>query len=108
MDVLQAINELSQTIIHFSGHGSDTDEIIFQNEAGETKAVSKDAIVQTMMASSGNIRLVFFNTCYSHNQARAVTQHVEKHSHSRHSGGYGMRDSLNRSHCILETSKYSR
>lgn len=77
MDVLQAINELNPTIVHFSGHGSDTDEIVFQDKDGNSKLVSKEAIVQTMMASSGDIRLVFFNTCYSHRQAEAVTKHVE-------------------------------
>lgn len=77
MDVLQAINELNPTIVHFSGHGSDTDQIVFQDTNGNAKLVSKEAIVQTMMASSIDIRLVFFNTCYSHNQAEAVTQHVE-------------------------------
>ncbi|WP_227512607.1 MULTISPECIES: hypothetical protein [Marinobacter] len=77
MDVLQAINELSPTIVHFSGHGSDSDEIVFQDANGNAKLVSKEAIVQTMMASSSNIRLVFFNTCYSYNQAESVIQHVE-------------------------------
>lgn len=33
--------------------------------------------MQTMMASAGNIRLSFFNTCYSRSQAEAVVQHVE-------------------------------
>lgn len=77
MDVLQAINELNPTIVHFSGHGSDSDEIVFQDANGNAKFVSKEAIVQTMMASSSDIRLVFFNTCYSYNQAKAVTLHVE-------------------------------
>lgn len=77
MDVLQAINELNPTVVHFSGHGSDTDEIVFQNPNGTTKLVSMEAIVQTMMATSDSIRLVFFNTCHSHNQAKAVTEHVE-------------------------------
>lgn len=77
MDVLQAINELNPTVIHFSGHGSPSDEIVFQDAEGKAKLVSKEAIVQTMMASSDNIRLVFFNTCYSHNQARSVVEHVE-------------------------------
>lgn len=77
MDILQAINELNPTIVHFSGHGSDSDEIVFQDANGNAKMVSKEAIVQTMMASSSDIRLVFFNTCYSYNQAEAVTQHVE-------------------------------
>jgi len=77
MDVLQAINEFKPTVVHFSGHGSGQDEIVFQDDAGNAKLVSKDAIVQLMKASSGDIRLVFFNTCYSHNQAQAITDHVE-------------------------------
>lgn len=76
-DVLQGINEFSPTVIHFSGHGSNADEIVFQDDTGKAKLVSKDAIVQMMKACSGNIRLVFFNTCYSQNQAQAVVHHVE-------------------------------
>lgn len=76
-DVLQAINEFDPTIVHFSGHGSDQDEIVFQDDHGKTKLVSKEAIVQTMIACSGSIRLVFFNTCYSNNQAEAVVKHVD-------------------------------
>lgn len=77
MDVLQAINEHNPSVVHFSGHGSSNDEIVFQDNKGKTKLVSKDAIVQTMMASSENLRLVFFNTCYSKNQAESVVEHVE-------------------------------
>lgn len=76
-DILQAINEYNPSIVHFSGHGSDRDEVIFQTSSGNSKPVSKEAIVQTMMASSEEIRLVFFNTCYSKNQAEAVVSHVE-------------------------------
>lgn len=77
LDVLQAINETNPSIIHFSGHGSDSDEIVFQNQNGKAKLVSKEAIVQTIMTSSDNIRLVFFNTCFSFGQAHAVVKHVD-------------------------------
>lgn len=77
LDLLQALNEHRPRIVHFSGHGSDQDEIVFQDNSGATKLVSKEAIVQTMAAASGEIRLVFFNTCYSRNQAEAVVQHVK-------------------------------
>ncbi|TGN03492.1 CHAT domain-containing protein [Leptospira dzoumogneensis] len=77
MDLLQAINEFSPTIVHFSGHGSNQDEIVFQDSNGNTKLVSKEALVQTMMASSETIRLVFFNTCYSRNQAESVVKYVD-------------------------------
>lgn len=76
-DVLQALNEHEPQIVHFSGHGSDEDEIVFQDDAGNAKCVSLEAIVQMMMACSGRIRLVFFNTCHSRNQAEAVVRHVE-------------------------------
>lgn len=77
LDVLQAINENKPHIVHFSGHGSEEDQIVFQDDAGHTKVITKEAIVQTMAAASGDIRLVFFNTCYSRNQAEAVVQHVD-------------------------------
>lgn len=76
VDVLQAINECDPRVIHFSGHGSNQDEIVFQDNQGRTKLVSKEAIVQTMAAGSDEIQLVFFNTCYSREQARAVVEHV--------------------------------
>lgn len=76
MDVMQAINEHKPRIIHFSGHGSQQDEILFQDDSGNTKPVTKEAIVQLMRACSDDIRLVFFNTCYSRNQAEAVVEHV--------------------------------
>ncbi|WP_155617087.1 CHAT domain-containing protein [Xanthomonas translucens] len=76
LDVLQAINECRPGVVHFSGHGSEEDDILFQDSEGRTKLVSKEAIVQTMMAASGDIQLVFFNTCFSHGQAEAIVEHV--------------------------------
>lgn len=76
-DFLQSINEERPTVIHFSGHGSDNDEIVFQDPQGRAKLVSKVAIVQVMMISSDTIRLVFFNTCFSFGQAEAVVEHVD-------------------------------
>src|SRR5690606_10976420 len=67
MDLLQALNDYNLAFFHFSGHGSENDEIVFQSAEGTAKLVSKEAIVQTMMASADNIRLVFFTTCYSVN-----------------------------------------
>lgn len=76
LDLLQALNEVSPRIVHFSGHGSDQDELVFQDDCGESRLISKEAIVQTMAATAGDIQLVFFNTCYSRGQAEAVTRHV--------------------------------
>jgi hypothetical protein len=76
-DLLQALNETQPTVVHFSGHGSEADELIFQTPSGHARAVSKDALVQVMKTVADSIRLVFFNTCYSDGQAEAVVEHIE-------------------------------
>lgn len=85
-DLLQALNEHKPHIVHFSGHGSNQDELIFQSDDGGTKPVSKEAIVATMSTLSDNIRVVVFNACFSYAQAEAVTQHVDV--------AIGMKDSI--------------
>ena len=76
-DVLLALNEHKPQIVHFSGHGSEDDEIVFLDDAGNSKMVTMNALVQMMMACADGIRLVFFNTCHSRNQAEALVRHVE-------------------------------
>jgi myosin heavy subunit len=76
-DLLQALNEHKPHIVHFSGHGSKNDELVFQSDDGGTKLVSKEAIVATMSTLSDNIRVVIFNACFSDAQAEAVTQHID-------------------------------
>lgn len=76
-DLLQALNEHKPNIVHFSGHGSDNDEILFLDQEGNTKPVSKGAMAQLMATSGDHVKVVFFNTCYSRSQAEAVTQHVD-------------------------------
>ncbi len=76
-DILQAINEENPDIIHFSGHGTDTDELVLQNSDGTPKLVSKEAIVQAIATVSDKVRLVFFNTCFSAGQAEEIVNHIE-------------------------------
>jgi hypothetical protein len=76
-DLFQKLNEHEPHIVHFSGHGSDTGEIVFQDELGDSKFVSKEALTELIAATGGHIRLIVFNTCFSRGQAEAVVQHVE-------------------------------
>ena len=76
-DLLQALNEHKPHVVHFSGHGSINNELIFQADDGSTKLVSQKAIVTTISTVPDNIRLVVFNACFSQAQAEAVTQNVE-------------------------------
>jgi hypothetical protein len=84
--LFQALNEHKPHIVHFSGHGSDNDELVFQSDDGSTKLVTQEAIVATMSTLNDNIRAVIFIACFSYAQAEAVTQHVDV--------AIGMRDSI--------------
>ena len=85
-DILQAINETNPTIVHFSGHGADTGELVLQNPDGSTKLVTKEAISQTLATASDTIRLIVFNACFSQEQAESVSEHIES--------AIGMSDSI--------------
>lgn len=76
-DLLQALNELKPRIVHFSGHGSQTDELIFLTEDGDSKFVTEDAMAASIATVADHVRVVFFNTCYSRAQAQAAAQHVD-------------------------------
>ncbi|MBS5936802.1 CHAT domain-containing protein [Clostridium sp.] len=100
LDILQSINELNPDIVHFSGHGCETGDLVLQNADGTIKLVKKEAIVQTIMTSSDKIRLVFFNTCFSYEQAMAVVEHVE--------AAIGMNNSIgDEAACIFAAQFYS-
>ncbi|VVQ35509.1 hypothetical protein PS943_04381 [Pseudomonas fluorescens] len=75
-DILQAINELEPTVVHFSGHGTSDDELVLLDELGEPKLIRKEAIVRAITAPNSTIKLVFFNSCFSYNQAEACAGNI--------------------------------
>lgn len=76
IDILQAINELQPTIVHFSGHGTSADALVLQDDQGRPKHVSKEGIVSAIAFGSESVKLVFFNTCFSFNQAQSCVENV--------------------------------
>lgn len=98
LDILQAINEHDPTIIHFSGHGSEENDLILENPDGSYKMVSKEAIVNSMTTASDSIKLVFFNNCYSSGQAEDVVEYVDF--------SIGMNDSIGDKAAIIFASQF--
>ena len=76
-DIFQAINETNPTIIHFSGHGCDNGDIVLENPDGSPRLITSDAISQAIATVSDNVRLVFFNACYSESQAHKIVEHID-------------------------------
>ena len=85
-DIIQAINETKPTIIHFSGHGAESGELVLLKPDGTKDFVTKEAITAAISTVSDTVRLVMFNTCFSAAQAVNIVQNVE--------AAIGMNDSV--------------
>lgn len=64
-------------IVHFSGHGAPTGEIILQDEAGRACVVPPGALADLFALLKDNIRCVVLNACFSRQQAAAIAQHID-------------------------------
>jgi len=76
-DLLQLLNEHKPHIVHFSGHGSETGEIILVDGKGIPKAVSTKALKALVKTLKDNIKAVILNACYSEVQAKALTEVID-------------------------------
>jgi len=64
-------------IVHFSGHGSESSEIILEDNDGNSQSVSNRALSQLFSVLKDNIRCVVLNACYSEQQAQAIAKNID-------------------------------
>lgn len=76
-DLFQAINETEPTIIHFSGHGAQSGELVMEDDFEQTKLVTPEAMARVLSTVSEKVRLLVFNACFSVQQAQAATESIE-------------------------------
>lgn len=76
-DLLQHLNQHRPHIVHFSGHGTATEEIVLLDKDRNAKPVSAAALKQLFKALKDNIRVVVLNACFSRPQAKAITEHID-------------------------------
>jgi CHAT domain-containing protein len=75
-DLLQLLNEHKPHIVHFSGHGNTSGEIILADNDNQPKVVTAKAMKALMTTLKDNIQLVILNACYSKEQAMAINEVV--------------------------------
>lgn len=73
-DLLQSLNRYRPHIVHFSGHGSPTGELILVDNTGLPKAIPAIALKALFTTLKDNIQVVILNACYSKVQAAAITE----------------------------------
>lgn len=76
-DLLQNLNQYRPHIVHFSGHGCPTEELILLDDNRLPKPVSKEALRQVFTTLKDNIQVVVLNACYSKAQAAAIAEVID-------------------------------
>ena len=75
-DLQRLLLRYKPDIVHFSGHGSESSEIILEDSEGNSKPVPASALSRLFSLVKDNIRCVVLNACYSEAQAEAIAQHI--------------------------------
>ncbi|QSJ16747.1 CHAT domain-containing protein [Nostoc sp. UHCC 0702] len=76
-DIQQSMLDFQPQIVHFSGHGSGKEGLVFEDESGQGKLVSSEALANLFKLFSNHVECIILNACYSQLQAEAIAQHVD-------------------------------
>lgn len=75
-DLQTYLHNLNPQILHFSGHGGGDLGLAFEDEDGNLKAVSTEALADLFKLFANQIQCVVLNACYAVVQAEAIAQHI--------------------------------
>jgi hypothetical protein len=76
-DVQELFLRHQPDIVHFSGHGSASNEIVLEDQAGNSQPVPVRTLKGLFSVLKDNIRCVVLNACYSEQQAEAIAEHID-------------------------------
>ena len=76
-DVMRGLLEYQPHVLHFAGHGSPTEGIVLEDDHGNTKLVSADALAQLFAVIKDNLRVVLLNACFVGQQAEGISEVID-------------------------------
>jgi hypothetical protein len=76
-DMSQALLDIQPNIVHFSGHGTASGSLCFENRVGEIHPIMPDALAALFEQFTDQISCVLLNSCYSEIQADAISEHID-------------------------------
>jgi len=76
-DLLRGLQEEQPHILHFSGHATHDNEIVFQNEEGTSQPISSNDLRDLVEVFPGNLRLVLLVSCFGQKHAEALIQVID-------------------------------
>lgn len=75
-DIQRSMLDSEPQIVHFSGHGTGDEGLVFEDEAGIAKLVDGEALAGLFELFADRVECVVLNGCYSEVQAEAIARHV--------------------------------
>lgn len=75
-DVRQELQKFKPHFVHFSGHGTSTGELCFEDQLGKMQPVKPEALAALFKLVAAQVECVVLNACYSDIQAKAIVQHI--------------------------------
>ena len=76
-DISQALLDVQPQIVHFSGHGTSSGALCFENQSGNVHLVQPDALAALFEQFANQVNCVILNACYSETQAKAIAEHIK-------------------------------
>lgn len=76
-DLSQALLDLQPEIVHFSGHGSGADGLYLEDEWGQGKLVTGEALAALFRTFADQTKVVILNACFTEPQAEAIAEHID-------------------------------
>jgi len=75
-DLQKSLREVNPSIVHFCGHGSGSEGLVFENDAGQQQLVSTEALADLFKLFANQVECVLLNACYSQEQADEIVKHI--------------------------------
>lgn len=76
-DLQEALLRFRPHVVHFSGHGSRSREIMLEDDSGNSTPVSRQALADLFRILKDNVRIVVLNACFSRAQAKAINRTID-------------------------------
>src|SRR5205085_4057840 len=76
IDFQRLLLKYEPEIVHFSGHGSKRQRILFSGTHGRSRAVDQQGLTNLLALYSSHVRLVLLNACFTNAQAQSISEVV--------------------------------
>lgn len=76
-DLIRTLLRYRPAIVHFSGHGARTGELILEDDRGASLPIRPEELSRILQVFNRQIKCVILNACYSDPHAKAIARYIK-------------------------------